>query len=259
MHFLFESIGITYGLYFKACSGADMTNFIKTHSLTVLLVVAAVLTFDWLMQCRKQLNAKWYFLLPAAVLHVLFGVAAVKLFALAEAGFDASKAGSMSLFGAFALMPAAYFIGAKLTKRSAAVVFDVFTVPLAATLLLARINCTIAGCCLGKLIPGTEIRWPTRELEIVFYIVFIISVISRVYKGKGRGRIYPMFMICYGAFRFIIEFFRDNPSFIGPFHLSHLWALITLALGIVIIAVPKHSSPASEPASIPAVKKAHRR
>ena len=236
-----------------------MIDFLKSHALVILLIIAAVFTFDWLMQCRKQLNSKWYWLLAVSALHVLYGVATVKLFAFAEAGFRSEAAGSMSLFGSIFLMPPAYFIGAKLTKRSAAVVFDVFTVPLAATLLLARINCTIAGCCLGKLIPGTEIRWPTRELEIVFYIVFIISVISRVYKGKGRGRIYPMFMICYGAFRFIIEFFRDNPSFIGPFHLSHLWALITLALGIVIIAVPKHSSPASEPASIPAVKKAHRR
>lgn len=221
-----------------------MLQWIENHSLYILLTLAAVFTFDWLYQCRKQLRIRWYAALILAVIHVIIGVLCVRFFALAEAGFDKAKAGNMSLFGSIFLLPAAYFIGAKLFRRPVGTVFDVFTVPLAATLFFARINCLIAGCCLGLTIPGTALRYPTREAELVFYAVFIIAVAARSIKGRGKGEIYPIFMIAYGAFRAVIECFRESSSS-GFFHLSHVWALITLALGILILVLLRKRSHSS--------------
>lgn len=235
-----------------------MIQWIKGHTLIVLLIIAAVFTFDWLIQCRKQLRIKWYAALLLTILHVAYGVMSVKLFALAEAGFNAEKAGNLSLFGAIFLMPLAYYLGAKLFRRSVSTVFDVFTIPLVLTLFCARINCTITGCCLGKIIPGTQMRWPTREAELLFYAVFLAFVISRSLKGSGKGRIYPLFMVAYGAFRAVIECFRENDAYPGLFHLSHLWAFITLALGIICLCLQKRNSGAAAAGNRSAAKQNRR-
>lgn len=242
--------------FFERCA---VLEWLQSHILYILLFVAAVFTFDWLYQCRAQLRLRWYSALILAVLHVVVGVACVRFFAFAEAGFDAEKAGNLSLFGGIIILPAFYFLGAKLTKRSVAAVFDVFTIPLAATLLLARINCFFGGCCLGKLIGETGMRWPTREAELVFYAVFIVLTLPRVFKGRGKGEVYPLFMIAYGAFRAVDECFRENPNYPGIFHLSHVWAFAVLALGILILILLRKRGASPAKAKRPAAKPTDRR
>ena len=172
---------------------------------------------------------KWYAVLILSVLHTAIGVCSVKVFAFLESG----DIGNMSLFGGVFFMPAAYWLGAKLTKRPYCKVCDVFTPCMLFTLMCARINCIISGCCTGLVIPGTHFHFPTREFEILYYIVMLILLIPRVEKGKSPGRIYPLYMASYGAFRFISEFFRASSS--GTlFHLSHLWAAIAFAAGLSI-------------------------
>ncbi|MBR7061698.1 MAG: prolipoprotein diacylglyceryl transferase [Clostridia bacterium] len=197
--------------------------------LLVLLSVGAIFTFVWLMLLRKRLKMAWYAVLIISILHVLFGVLCVRVFAW----FEGSGVGAMSLFGAVFIMPVAYFAGAKLFKRPLADVFDIFAVPMIFTLLCARVNCLFAGCCLGRYIPGTSTRWPTREAEIVYYIVFLAIVIPLVWKNKSGGRIYPVYMLSYGIFRAVVECFREANSD-TLFHLSHVWALVALVLGLSI-------------------------
>ena len=138
-------------------------------------------------------------------------------------------------------MPVAYYLGAKLFKRPVAEVFDIFSIGMIFTLMLARCNCLIAGCCLGRHIFGTALRWPTRELEIVFYVVFLILMIPRVWKGTTQGRLYPLYMTAYGVFRTVIECFRvsDSPTW---FHRAHIWALTALALGLSIYIEQKNKA-----------------
>ena len=219
-----------------------MLEWIGSHPLLTLLAGAAAATFIWLIIVRKRLEIKWYAALVLSVLHVLCGVLCVKFFAVIEAGFDFSKFSGQSLFGAVFFLPLFYFIGAKLFKRKNPDVFDCFTVPMVFTLFCARISCLLTGCCLGAYIPGTEARFPTREAELVFYAVLLAFLVPRVIKNRSRGNIYPIFMIAYGAFRFVCEFFRESSSFPGAFHLSHLWALITLALGLSIFFEIKRKS-----------------
>ena len=101
------------------------------------------------------------------------------------------------------------------------------------TVMCARINCIVSGCCAGLAIPGTHFHFPTRELEILYYIVMLILLIPRVKKSKNPGSIYPLYMASYGAFRFIDEFFRRSSTGM-LFHLSHVWAAIAFAAGLSI-------------------------
>ncbi len=205
-----------------------MMSWLQTNSLYLLLTAGTIFNVFWLYRMRRQLQMKWYAVLIFSVLHTAIGVCSVKVFAFLESG----NIGNMSLFGGVFFMPLYYFLFAKLTKRKVADVFDVFTVCIIFTLMCARINCLISGCCFGLPIKGTTLYWPTRELEIAFYVVLLIWLGGRILKTKAPGTAYPLYMIAYGVFRFIIEWFRQS-SYSG-IHPAHIWSLISLALGLSI-------------------------
>lgn len=211
------------------------------YFLYLLLGVATVYGYFWLSQHRSRLRIGEGTAIGLAVLHTVVGVLCVKLFAFLESG----DGGNMSLFGAVFFMPVFYFLGAKLTKRDVADVFDTFAIPMIFTLLCARVNCLVGGCCLGKPIPGTTLLWPTRELELAFYAILLI-VLTRKGMAKRAGQIYPIYMMAYGIFRFIVEWFRQTTNPVSFFHISHIWALISIVIGAGIYHQlkkdPKHRS-----------------
>lgn len=204
--------------------------------LILLLSAGAVFTAVWLVLLRKRLDMPWYAAIPLAILSTVYGVLTAKVFAFLESGFNTDSFGNMRLFGVVFFMPLAYWLGAKLSKRSYREVFDVFTPCIIFTVMCARINCIVSGCCIGLPIPGMNgVRFPTREAEILFYIILLICLCPRVLKGKYRGQAYPIYMISYGAFRFVVEFFRSADTS-SVFHSAHIWALIALIIGISIYA-----------------------
>lgn len=207
-----------------------------SDKIILLLSAGAVFTAVWLVLLRKRLDMPWYAAIPLAILSTVYGVLTAKVFAFLESGFNTDSFGNMRLFGVVFFMPLAYWLGAKLSKRSYREVFDVFTPCMIFTVMCARINCIVSGCCIGLPIPGMNgVRFPTREAEILFYIILLICLCPRVLKGKYRGQAYPIYMISYGAFRFVVEFFRSADTS-SVFHRAHIWALITLIIGISIYA-----------------------
>ncbi len=210
----------------------SVPTWFRSHSLIILLSAAAVCTFAWLYAQRGRLRAEWPALVLVSLLHVVYGVAAVRLFAALEG----AAAGSMSLFGAVFLMPVAYALGTLVTKRPMAEMFDLFTVPLLITLFLARVNCLVSGCCLGAEIPfWPGMRWPIRVAELIYYAVFLEIFAPRIHKDRTRGEVYPLYMLTYGVFRFITQFARAEYTLVGPLHLSHWWALASVLIGALAL------------------------
>ena len=205
-----------------------MAGWINSHFLLLILILSTVLSWLWLMDFEQRLSIRGRTALLLAIGHTLLGVACVKAFAFLE-----GVPGGMSLYGAVFFLPLVYFLGARWSKRPAAEVFDVFTICTVLTLLLARVNCLHNGCCLGAFISGSSgMRWPTREAEIVFYIALIVWLGGKILKNKAHGTAYPIYMFSYGIFRFICEFFRENESIGGQFHLSHVWSICAIAVGL---------------------------
>ena len=212
-----------------------MIEWMTEHALWLLLGAAGVFTAVWLWMLRPRLRMSRIAVILFSLAHLAAGVGCVKVFAAMEAG-DVSGVSGMSLFGAVFFLPLFYFTGAKITKRKAADVFDIFGVAMIATLFFARINCLIAGCCKGLSIHGLEpARWPTREAELVFYVVFLAIMAPKVFKDKTKGLLYPIYMIAYGVFRFAIEFFRESGGG-RAWHIAHLWAFLAAAIGISVAA-----------------------
>ena len=202
-------------------------------ALFILLGCGTLFNVYWLYRCRERLHLRWPSVLLLSVLHTVLGVLSVKVFALFESG-DFSN---MSLFGGVFFMPLFYWVVAKLSKQKAADVFDVFTICIVFTLMCARLNCIISGCCLGAHIPIeglTHLRFPTRELELIFYVILLSRLWRKVLSGSARGMIYPIYMISYSIFRFVTETLRFSDRTDSILHISHLWALLSLGIGISI-------------------------
>ena len=210
-----------------------LLTWLSDHALILLLGCGTLFNVYWLHRCRERLHLRWLSVLLLSVLHTVLGVLSVKVFALFETG-DFSN---MSLFGGVFFMPLFYWGVAKLAKQKAADVFDVFTICLVFTLMCARLNCIVSGCCLGAHIPIeglTHLRFPTREMELLFYVLLLSQLWRKVVTGSARGMIYPIYMISYGIFRFVTEMLRFSDRTDSILHVSHLWALLSLGIGISI-------------------------
>lgn len=210
-----------------------LLTWLSDHALILLLSCGTLFNVYWLHRCRERLHLRWLSVLLLSVLHTVLGVLSVKVFALFETG----NFSNMSLFGGVFFMPLFYWGVAKLAKQKAADVFDVFTICLVFTLMCARLNCMISGCCLGAHIPIeglTHLRFPTRELELLFYVLLLSRLWRKVLSGSARGMIYPIYMISYGIFRFVTETLRFSDRTNSILHISHLWALLSLGIGISI-------------------------
>ncbi len=215
--------------------------WLRSYGLYILLAIACAVTFLWLYFNREKLKAKWYALLIVSLMHIIYGVATVRIFAFLETA-GSKTAGNMSIFGAVFFMPIAYFLGAKISKRKVSLIFDIFTVPLIATLFCARLNCFLTGCCTGTPIPFMpDVLWPVRGGELVFYAVILEIFAVRIRKGLTNGEVYPIYMISYGVFRFITQFWRAEYTQIGPLHLSHYWAILSIMIGTLILILMKRS------------------
>lgn len=211
----------------------ELFTWLSDHALILLLGCGTLFNVYWLHRCRERLHLRWLSVLLLSVLHTVLGVLSVKVFALFETG----NFSNMSLFGGVFFMPLFYWGVAKLAKQKAADVFDVFTICLVFTLMCARLNCIISGCCLGAHIPIeglTHLRFPTRELELLFYVLLLSRLWRKVLSGSARGMIYPIYMISYGIFRFVTETLRFSDRTDSILHVSHLWALLSLGIGISI-------------------------
>ncbi|MDD7081338.1 MAG: prolipoprotein diacylglyceryl transferase [Candidatus Enterosoma sp.] len=215
-----------------------MLDFIKDwYVLIILLTISFVFTFLWLFLNRSKLSFRWWECLLYSFFFIIFGVCSVRFFAVMEAGFQLEKAGNLSLFGGIFFLSIYYLILSLIKHVPIRKMFDFFTIPLIVTLLLARTNCYLSGCCYGKLIGNTSFRYPTREFELLFDSLLLVFMIPWVYQEKSQGRAYPVYMIAYGLFRFLNEFMRYSETD-RIFHIAHLWSIVSILIGISFLLYP---------------------
>lgn len=208
-----------------------MNAWIVSNKFWLLLGVAAVFNCYWVTQHKKKLGINGWIAIALSIVHMLCAVLFAKLFAFME-----GAPGGMSLYGGHFFLPVLFCAVAWVTKRSIANACDVFTIPSIVVVACARMNCVLSGCCLGTIIPGTDgWRWPTREVELILYVVLFFVLRKKISNPKYNGKLYPIYMISYGTFRFIVEWFRESDNTVGFIHVSHFWSIIAIMIGILSI------------------------
>lgn len=212
-----------------------MIDWVQANILYILLAIGVVFSIAWVLNFQKELRIKWYAAIFVCILIAAVGVFSAKLFAVIEGWIADSAPGNMSIYGAIFFTPLVCILGALVFRRPVKTTMDILTIPIVILAALARANCLFNGCCLGLEIPGTVMRYPTRGLELVFDIILIIVLIRLTAKKRFIGTNYPIYLLSYGIFRFIIQWFREPGFMVGPLTLSHIWSILSILIGLGFI------------------------
>ena len=201
--------------------------------LFCMLLLTVIFSSIVLANYKSELQINTSSAIILALLHTIVGVLCVKLFAGLESLSNPLNAG-MSLFGALFFLPLFYWMGSKITHREMAIIFDDFCLCVIIALMFVRCNCIVSGCCQGKMITNTDMLWPTRQAEITFWALLLGVFLYKKNKAYIKGTLYPLMLMLYGIFRFLIEFLRDEKNVLSIFHFGHVWAVLAFITGSTI-------------------------
>ena len=210
-----------------------MYDLITRYSTYIAVVLGIVIGYP-LISTRKYL--KHFSKIQVFVLCVFFSiisVISVLLFASIE-GVIVGKGfsiGAVSTYGLYLIAPILIAV-VSFKNKNKKNIFDRYAFYVLPSMVLQRIRCMISGCCYGKPFFNTTLKWPTREMEIVFYICMLLVFLKKE-NDLAQGSLFPLLMISYSSFRFIEEFMRDGP---GLLHMAHMWSVIVLIIGLSIYA-----------------------
>lgn len=112
----------------------------------------------------------------------------------------------------------------------------------------ARIGCYFGRCCYGIVLDGAlfshffEHRLPVQLMESGFNFLLFASLLLLYYHRKrSRGKLVRVYLWSYAAFRFLIEFLRDDAvrGGIGPLSFSQ-WVSVCILVGLILRAILRH-------------------
>lgn len=107
-----------------------------------------------------------------------------------------------------------------------------------------RIGCFFEGCCYGKVttsffgvkFPGlSEKVLPTQLFEAIFE--FLLGILMIVFNKKIKGQHLTIYLLSYGVFRFILEFYRgdDRGSIKMGISPSQLLDIVIVIIGVILL------------------------
>ncbi len=170
----------------------------------------------------------------------------------------AIRHGGLSVYGGFLF---AFIVGLLLLRKTnirIGAALDILAPGIALGFFFGRIGCFLKGCCFGKptLIPWGVVFPPESYASMVYggqvslhptqlyssfaglISFFILLFIEKRIRLKLHGLIFFSFLILYGTWRFIIEFFRwHDPELIifGWFTRGQAFSIASIILGITLI------------------------
>jgi len=196
--------------------------------------------------------------LDAAVYGLVGGLLGAKLLYVFEHLRESSffslflDRGGMSWFGGFVGGLLAGFLTIRAKKCPMLAVLAAATPALAVGQALGRIGCFLVGDDYGR---PTQLPWgvafpkglpptyervhPTQIYEAIFLAVLAWMLIRWRRRGVADRTVLGRYFLLAGAFRFLLEFVRVNVRVVGPFTVAHIFSLLVVALGIVILATAR--------------------
>lgn len=110
-----------------------------------------------------------------------------------------------------------------------------------------RIGCVLDGCCYGiptdkwygiKFITTDTKVIPTNLFEAIFLLILATVLLILAYKTKIKA-LFPIYMISYSIFRFLIEFLRndDRGALVPGLSPSQFWCILMFIGGVVYLTI----------------------
>lgn len=176
------------------------------------------------------------------------------------------------LYGGLIAGVAASALYVKMRGHKISTIADIGAAPIMLAQAFGRIGCFLNGCCYGKVcegFPGVTFAagrgagspvHPTQlyETAVCIGFFFLLSWYDRKVK-KAAGETFLAMMMCYGTWRFLVEFVRgdDRPQWFGLFYSQwvSVGAFVAAAVWLVLLrrrGRPPESKDEGEPSAAPA-------
>jgi phosphatidylglycerol:prolipoprotein diacylglycerol transferase len=202
-----------------------MSNLQLSYALAVVLGIAVIAVFRPASHLRKPDRSQYYRLqaitligaIVGAKLAVLMGDALWPLHPFP--GWTGLLVSGRSIVGAllFGFVTAEVFkpiLGYRLPPN------DRFAMGLPISIATGRIGCWFSGCCLGVEMHGPFAvrgvdgipRFPAPLVEFGFHLIAATLLITLWRRKLMTGRLFALFLVVYGVFRFGTEFLRVTPK-----------------------------------------------
>ncbi len=130
---------------------------------------------------------------------------------------------------------------------------DAFAITVPLAIAIGRIGCVAAGCCQGVECDASwwtvvdahgHARVPSAQLEMAFNLAFLAWSLAAERFGWARTQRFNIYLIAYGAFRFVHEYWRDDHRWFDAFGGYHAAAIALIALGVWMYARRRAAPPA---------------
>ena len=192
--------------------------------LIAFLAIGTVLMIGVMLICRRwRPNAVWV-ILCIAVLLTIAGVISVRLMYFIESG----RWGGLSFFGAVLFVPVLFILVKLLFHMPYGELMDLCAPAECVMLALMKVQCLIFNCCKGRVLSvdasGTEIRFPSQIVELVFALLLMIVLVLLLRNKINTGKIYPYYMVFYGTGRFMLNLLRETSPFIWILPAGNFWS-----------------------------------
>jgi phosphatidylglycerol:prolipoprotein diacylglycerol transferase len=140
---------------------------------------------------------------------------------------------------------------------------DRFAAILPFSLAVGRVGCYLSGCCRGTPWDGWLsvayadgiARHPAQLYEAGFQIAAGVLLMRFVSRGILKGRLFALYLVAYGAYRFLSEFIRETPHVFFGYSAYQGFCVLMIAAGAAALVLRRkgvHGTATIVPAASPA-------
>ena len=203
-------------------------------SINEMLIYGTILIAILITMAGVWKNVPIYKCIIIALAEMIVGTIGTVVMSYIETGHI-----GRSYYGAVFLIPLIMPLLAKPLKMKIGKVMDFSAIGAIFVLVIMKYGCYMNKCCGGKIIAydqfGDEIFFPSQIVEGFMALLIGMMLLIILYRDMYSNRLYPLYMIAYGASRFVLNFFRKTKPFILFVTYGHLWSILSILIGIAWI------------------------
>lgn len=181
---------------------------------------------------------------------VIFGILGARLYYVLVFNFEyyisnpskiiAVWDGGLSIQGALIGGGLAALIYSKIKKTNLWGAADIMAPGIILGQAIGRVGCDVFGYAMKNeyfwgIIRNGQLLHPTQMYESMLNYILFGILWARRKSIKYDGQLFFIYLIGFSINRFIVEFFRTNPIFIGPFTVAHATSLVLIVISIIAL------------------------
>ncbi len=232
------------------------------YAYGTFLFIAFAVSIGWALKEAPRQGINQDHFMEAAIIAIALSIIGSRLFfvlvywELFQEGpwwrIFAFRDGGLIFYGGFFAALLGAWVYCRFRHMSFLSLMDLTAPFIALGYAITRVGCFLNGCCYGQ---PTEAPWgvvfPTLEngfrhptqLYASLAALLIFFLLRRAQPLKYfEGFLFVLFLVFYGAYRFIVEFFRVDPHVLGPLSLAQVIALVLIAFGSFVLVWKKKAS-----------------